>query len=557
MNGSVPPLKEKIPFWIVLVCLATLVFGIADHDLWTPDEPREAAIAYDMATGGSLLVPRLAGEPFVEKPPLYYWASALMMRTLGKAVGETAAARMLSSICAALTLLVVWRVAKRYLGGDRALAVVMVLLTMAGFSFAAHRIIIDPLLMLLSTTAILLLFRGLDGNKPLPLLCGYLAAGLAFLTKGFVAWGVIAIPWAVLLVLYFRVIRRRPLLHLAGLVLLFGPGIAWAAAFYSRGGPDLFREWFMDNQVGRFLGSSGHLGHIRGPFYYLPLILALLLPWTPAFIGWVAHARWRKAPGDAPGARNLVWLAVAWSFGGLILLSIAGTKRDLYLFPLLPGFALLAPASIQDPARWVKALLVFICILLLIPMACFSFGTLVWEDGKLIPQWCFNFPIIICTAAGVYAMLRYRCNLLARVAGVGGLFYLAAILAVVPIIDQSKSYGPATIRIARAIPAGEDERVCGWRVDETSRAIFYYYTGLTLTDVRDKVRYDESLKRLQSILDGTDPQFNLVITIVKKKRHFLPEGVHAEPEQVLAQEKMGVRRTVSLIKGKNKSEKQP
>ena len=549
--------NKRMPVWVVFACLATLVFGIADHDLWTPDEPREAAIAYDMASGGGLLIPRLAGETFVEKPPLYYWASALMMKTLGKAVGETAAARMLSSICAALTLLVLWRVARRYLGGDRALAAVMVLLTMAGFSFAAHRIIIDPLLMLLSTTAILLLFCGLDGDKPLPLLSGYLAAGLAFLTKGFVAWGVIALPWAVLLVLYFKVILRRPLRHLAGLGLLLGPGIAWAWAFYSWGGPELFREWFMDNQVGRFLGTSGHLGHIRGHFYYLPLVLALLLPWTPAFIGWVAKAGWRTPPGDEPGARKLVWTAVAWSFGGLLLLSLAGTKRDIYLFPLLPGFAILAPASMRDPDRWVRALLVFICSMLLLPMAFFSFATLVWEDGRLVLQWGFSLSVLICTAAGMYAFFRYRGNLLARVAGVAGLFYLAAIFAVVPIIDQSKSYGPATIRIARAIPAGEDERVCGWRVDETSRAIFYYYTGLTVTDLRDKVHYEESLKRLQAVLDGSDPQFGAVITIVKKKGHFLPEGVHADPEQVIAEEKMGVRRTVYLIEGKRNAEETP
>ena len=545
-----------MPAWIVFVCLAMLVFGIADHDLWTPDEPREAAIAYDMAYGGSLLVPRLAGEPFVEKPPLYYWASALMMRALGGAMGDTAAARALSSICGGLTILVVWRVARRYLGGEGARVSAIVLLTMAGFTYAAHRIIMDPLLMLLTTSAVLLLFHGLDGERPLPLLGGYLAAGLAFLTKGFVAWGVIALPWAVLLVLYFRVIIRRPLLHCAGLAVLLGPGIAWAWLFYSRGGPELFREWFMDNQVGRFLGSSGHLGHIRGPFYYLPLVLALLLPWTPAFIGWVAKAGWRTPPGDEAGARKLVWTAVAWSFGGLLLLSLAGTKRDIYLFPLLPGFAILAPAALRNPDRWVRVLLVFICSMLLLPMAFFSFAALVWEEGELVLQWGFSLPVLICTAAGVYALLRYRGNLPARVAGVTGLFYLAAIFAVVPFIDESKSYGPATVRIARAIPSGEDERVCGWRVDETTRAIFYYYTGLTVPDLRDKVHYEESLKRLQSVLDGTDPQFGAVVTIVKKKRHFLPEGVHADPGQVLAEEKMGVRRTVYLIEGKKRTEEE-
>jgi len=36
---------KPIPVWVILICLATLGFGIAGHALWTADEPREAEIA--------------------------------------------------------------------------------------------------------------------------------------------------------------------------------------------------------------------------------------------------------------------------------------------------------------------------------------------------------------------------------------------------------------------------------------------------------------------------------------------------------------------------------
>ena len=105
--------EARIPAWVILICLATLVFGIAGHALWTADEPREAEIAREMAAGGSWIIPHLAGVPFVEKPPLYYWLSALAMMTAGKIVGTTAAARAVAALCGDLTPLEFGRAAWR------------------------------------------------------------------------------------------------------------------------------------------------------------------------------------------------------------------------------------------------------------------------------------------------------------------------------------------------------------------------------------------------------------------------------------------------------------
>jgi len=119
-------------------------------------------------------------------------------------------------------------------------------------------------------------------------------AGLAFLTKGFVAWMLLFLPWGLLGGLYFRSIRRRPGLHLAGLLLLLGPPAVWMGAFYLQAGPELWREWFIDNQIGRFTGGSTHLGHLKGPFYYLWLAPVALMPWTPIIIDWLIRRGWRS-----------------------------------------------------------------------------------------------------------------------------------------------------------------------------------------------------------------------------------------------------------------------
>ena len=72
--------------WLVLI-LITLYVCYFSH-LGTigfvgPDEPRYAWIARDMAESGDWITPRLYGQPWFEKPPLYYWGAAVSFKLFG------------------------------------------------------------------------------------------------------------------------------------------------------------------------------------------------------------------------------------------------------------------------------------------------------------------------------------------------------------------------------------------------------------------------------------------------------------------------------------------
>ena len=55
-----------------------------DHSLWNPDETRDAGIAREMYVEKQFAVPMLDGEPFLEKPPLYYWTCAAVYKATGR-----------------------------------------------------------------------------------------------------------------------------------------------------------------------------------------------------------------------------------------------------------------------------------------------------------------------------------------------------------------------------------------------------------------------------------------------------------------------------------------
>lgn len=77
--------STKMYFLSLLLC-AVLLFlaGLGNRHLWGSDQPRVAGIAAEMARSGDLVVPRLNGEPFLEKPPLFFWAASATYSLLGE-----------------------------------------------------------------------------------------------------------------------------------------------------------------------------------------------------------------------------------------------------------------------------------------------------------------------------------------------------------------------------------------------------------------------------------------------------------------------------------------
>src|SRR5215831_20407456 len=93
----------------VVICL----FGqLGAVGLTGPDEPRYVWIARAMAQTGDWVTPRLYGQPWFEKPILYYWAAAGGFRMHLPAEW---AARLPSAVAAlAAALAMGWLASKHY-----------------------------------------------------------------------------------------------------------------------------------------------------------------------------------------------------------------------------------------------------------------------------------------------------------------------------------------------------------------------------------------------------------------------------------------------------------
>lgn len=315
---------------LILCAVYILYFHGLDHvGLLGPDEPRYAAIGREMARTGDWITPRLWGEPWFEKPPLLYWMVAVAVKF---GFGQDLAPRLPVALLSVGFLLFYWRMLHQQMGDPAASYATLILGTSAGW-VAYSRVAVTDLPMAAAFGAALLLacdwLRSADLRR---LFWAGLCLGLAILAKGFVPV-VLSLPLLWLGRRHWRQLWRLAL----GAVLVAGP---WYALVGLRHGRVFFEDFILKHHLERFASES--LQHVQPFWYYAPVLLAGLVPWTPL----LALVR-------APEAGSVRAFYLWWAAFGLLFFSLSVNKLPGYLLPLLPAVCALLGATLHQ-ARGVR-----------------------------------------------------------------------------------------------------------------------------------------------------------------------------------------------------------
>ena len=345
--------------WIIPVLLALApmwLIGTLDRGAWTPDEPREADIAWRMSVQSQWVLPQLANQPFLEKPPLSYWMSAASMRLFGPSVR---AARAPNLLYAGITALSIGALGLAMDGVAAAIVAALV----AGSAITAFRVTVwlAPDACLLAGCAVSLLgaYLGYTAAPGRRKLYGYLlmhaGAAVGFMAKSAPGWLVPALALLTLIVWERRWSElRRPELYAGFLLqaLVIGPWMLAVAR--APHGAESLRILFWYNLAGRFAHVAApaayrySTGHPNSAGKYFIELSVYLLPWTAlaAAAAWHARGRLRSNP------RGTAWrFAVAACLPFLLLLTLAATARDVYAAPALLGLSLLIALEVSEAQR--------------------------------------------------------------------------------------------------------------------------------------------------------------------------------------------------------------
>jgi len=464
-------LKHASPVarWLLASALA-LPLLILGAPLIEIDDARYAEVPRAMAASGDWVLPSLNAMPYIEKPPLWYWLSAASIKLFG--AGEAAARlpMLLLSLLGAggIFWLGSWLYSPN-IGRLAALATATACLWL----FLAHNLTLDlPVsVFLLWTTAFILrvLEKPADARWAAP--AAWLAAALAFLSKGLISL-LFPVLWTAVLIGLFAKWRRPALKLLSplGIVLAISLAAPWFFAVQARR-PDFFHTFFIEQHFQRYLTPK----YSRGApwWFYLAILPVGLLPWTaPFFAGLVKTLR---RPFADPRSTALT----LWVLGVIAFFSTSHSKLATYALPVLPHAALIAAAALEDGLpRWSRHLCRTLGVLILLVCAV---GVLLYArlphlslppigaDAALLR----SLIALACTAlaalgaALVYAPSSNRPALALGLGGVlAGLFAFAAVSAASPLIS-AKELALAVKASARA----EDEI---WTYDSYLHGLPFY-----------------------------------------------------------------------------------
>ena len=365
---EIPPIHARDLLWLALALLVIIGTGIGIRDPWPADEPRFAAIARDMVATGEWLFPRVGGDLYQDKPPLFFW----MLAACYAVFGSIRWSFLLPSFLAAGGILfLIYDFGRRLVGREAGLAAALVTVCTLHFVMVMRGAQIDPVLCFIVTFSLYALLRHLLlGPAWGWYAIGGLLAGLGVITKG-----VGFLPLLVLIPYFLlRAFRWQglapvdggamgwrwwlaPLSMFVGISLWFVPMIvavdASGAAEYRA-----YRDEILFKQTVNRYAAAWH--HVK-PWYFfiLEVIPALWLPWS-LLLFWLVPRF--KAAARARDAR--VWLPLAWCLLVLLFFSLSPGKRGVYIHVALPALALVSltvlPGVLERPgvrrAGWVLAL---------------------------------------------------------------------------------------------------------------------------------------------------------------------------------------------------------
>jgi 4-amino-4-deoxy-L-arabinose transferase-like glycosyltransferase len=293
--------------------------------LLLPDEPRYAAIGKAMSDSGDWVTPRLWGNAWFEKPPLVYWMAASFFR-LGFGL-EWAPRLPVALLAVGFLIFLFWWVRREYTARAAWFASI-ILATSAGWFAFGHVAVTDLPLSVFFSLAMLLAFREGAWSRN----CAGIALGLAILAKALVPV-VLFLP-----ALWFLRRRWKDALWIFGIAAVFA--LPWFLVCFSRNGMPFFDDLIWKQHFARFLTPS--LQHVQRFWFYIPVLLGGLFPWTPAAALLVGKDRYRDR-------RNAFLLA--WFLFGFLFFSASMNKLPGYLLPLLPPVTILAGVRLDQMRR--------------------------------------------------------------------------------------------------------------------------------------------------------------------------------------------------------------
>lgn len=338
-------------FGLLLFCLTWLALGLFGHDPWKPEEAYTFGLVHHILQTGDRVVPTLAGEPFLERPPLFPVTAALFADLTRAWLPVYDGARLASALFVGLSLLFLLLAGRELYGPNIGAMPVLLLIGCLGFLVRSHLLSADNALLCGVALGLygLALAPRLAVAGGLALGCG---VGVAFLGRGLLA--PVFLLLAAILLPMFSTWRSLAYLRCLGVALLaMAPWVLLWPFLLEQRSPLLFDTWYALHGP-EALVSFLRFGPESDPWFYFKTLPWFAWPALPVAL-WTIWAGARGLNGGIarPGIQLPSLLFVVM----LGLLSFAANAREMFALPMLLPLCLLGGAGVDSLRRGSSAAL--------------------------------------------------------------------------------------------------------------------------------------------------------------------------------------------------------
>jgi 4-amino-4-deoxy-L-arabinose transferase-like glycosyltransferase len=484
-DGTSTPVKTGL---FLVVCFAWLVPGLIGHDPWKADEAVSFGTVVDMLRSGDWVLFQVAGEPYLDRAPLFLWVAALFAKALGGVLPLHEAARLAAGFFMMSTLALIWAASRELLGVRAVRLAVFLFIGCLGLLIRAHEMSPD----LAGLTGIALGVYGLALSLRRPVAGGAVVGaglGVGFLGNGFLPLGMLLALLALLPLAGPEWRGRRHAMTAGVAVACALPLVASWPLLLAHRSPDLLALWLQGSGGPRW--SNPFRGEAPAVLYF-----ARILPWY-AWPAWplAAWTLWRTR--RRLKVRTDLQLPLAAFLAFFVVVAFFAEAREANLLPLLVPLAILGVADLETLPRGAASALDWFGM-----TTFFLFAALLWVGwfaaisgrpefaaaliNREVPDFHYRFNFIAFAFAAALTLMwlaavarSLRSNRRALVnwtAGITMVWMLIMTLGV-PLVDQARSYRGLAGRMVEAMPAAP-RCIARHNVGDAQRALLDYFVNL-------------------------------------------------------------------------------
>lgn len=449
-----------------------LFWRLGAASFWDPDEARYAQATRELIETGDWWAPSYNGEPFFDKPILFYWLQAVPMSL---APQSEAAARAVPAVAGLLLVGVTAWLGAELFGFTVGITAGLLLATNAGVFALARYAILDLPFTLFLFSGVSAVTVALRHRRQRLEYVGYVLIGLATATKGPLALALCGLTFGLACAVSADARRHLFAAHwVKGMFIAVAIGLPWPLLMFGRFGR-AFVEAYVLNENIRLFATPMYSGQPAW-WFYLSVVVTGMLPWSGVFMARGLDVL-RQARQERPDVSTvLLW---SWVVAIVGFFSLSHFKLDHYVFPASPALCVICASAWHDyradqaPSSAMRWGIRLVGPILLVAGAAMAYASLVLLD---LPRAFLVVPLSLLVTGGFASRYGWSRHPLPEIP-------LAPIVAMAIVFAGALGWVIPKLEAGKVIPdvagwvaahATPQDRVAAFRLNRWNTAYRFY-----------------------------------------------------------------------------------